>query len=626
VVPTAKEPGAPRSFVLLLSVTCAVTVANLYYLQPLLGTIAADLRTDESSVGFVSGVLQLGYAAGLLLIVPLGDIVTRRRLVPGLLAVDAVALAAMALAPSLAVLGIAAVAVGVSSVAVQILVPYAATVATEGQRNRVLSALLSAMLLGVLLSRVVAGLVAEAFGWRGIFAVGAGAMVVAAVTMWRTLDRASGEVSIGYVEQMRAIVELVRREPVLRRRSLVGAGVYGAFNVLWTTIAFLLAFPPFGFTEAGIGVFALVGGGRGGRRVLHGPAHPGPAQPAGHRHLPRSPRPVVRGARRRTRRARGGHPRGPRPRRRGPGGPPAQPEHDLRAARRGQGPHHHRLHDQLLRRRRRGFGAGRGRLRRRRVADGLRDRWRLRRGRPGRMGLGHLAVLPAACRAGPTHPRSEEVTMDRPTPDPRATGSPTPTVPSVRGPVPVTELGVTLMHEHVFVLSSEFVQNDSRLFDEERRVDDAVRRLSLAVDRGVRTLVDLTALGQGRYVPRVARVAARVDLNILVATGVYTFHDEPFHYFFRGPGRLFDGPDPMTETFVREIVDGIDDTGIRPAMLKCATENAELSPGWTGSCAPWPRPTGRRGCRSAPTPTRWSATAWSSSGSSPRRGSTCPGW
>ncbi len=169
--------------------------------------------------------------------------------------------------------------------------------------------------------------------------------------------------------------------------------------------------------------------------------------------------------------------------------------------------------------------------------------------------------------------------MDRATPDQRATGSPTPTVPSVRGPVPVTELGVTLMHEHVFVLSSEFVQNDSRLFDEERRVDDAVRRLSLAVDRGVRTLVDLTALGQGRYVPRVARVAAQVDLNILVATGVYTFHDEPFHYFFRGPGRLFDGPDPMTETFVREIVDGIDDTGIRPAMLKCATENAELSPG-----------------------------------------------
>ncbi|CAA9448364.1 MAG: Uncharacterized MFS-type transporter [uncultured Pseudonocardia sp.] len=258
-MPTAKEPGAPRSFVLLLSVTCAVTVANLYYLQPLLGTIAADLRTDESSVGVVSGALQLGYAAGLLLIVPLGDIVTRRRLVPGLLAVDAVALAAMALAPSLAVLAVAAVTVGVSSVAVQILVPYAATVATESQRNRVLSALLSAMLLGVLLSRVVAGLVAEVFGWRGIFAVGAGAMVVATVTMWRTLDRSAGEVSIGYAEQMRAIVELVRCEPVLRRRSLVGAGVYGAFNVLWTTIAFLLAFPPFGFTEAGIGVFALVG-------------------------------------------------------------------------------------------------------------------------------------------------------------------------------------------------------------------------------------------------------------------------------------------------------------------------------------------------------------------------------
>ncbi len=154
-----------------------------------------------------------------------------------------------------------------------------------------------------------------------------------------------------------------------------------------------------------------------------------------------------------------------------------------------------------------------------------------------------------------------------------------PTVPTVRGPVPADELGETLMHEHLFVLSPEFVQNDATLFDEDAHIADAVRRLGEAAERGVRTIVDMTALGQGRYIPRVAKVAAEVDINIIVATGVYTFHDEPFHFLFRGPGKLFDGPDPMTELFVHEIRDGIDDTGVRPTMLKCATEEPEIAPG-----------------------------------------------
>lgn len=251
--------GASWRFVLLLSVTCAVTVANLYYLQPLLEAIAAEFGTDGSAPGMASGALQLGYAAGLLLLVPLGDIVARRPLVTGLLLVDAGALAAMAMAPSLPALTVAATLVGVSSVAVQILVPYAATVATDEQRNRVLGSLLSAMLLGVLVSRVVAGLVADAVGWRGMFALAAVFMVVAAVVMARVLGREPAEVGSTYGEQMRSIAGLVRTEPVLRRRSIIGAAGYGAFNVLWTTIAFLLAAPPHGFDQSGIGLFAMVG-------------------------------------------------------------------------------------------------------------------------------------------------------------------------------------------------------------------------------------------------------------------------------------------------------------------------------------------------------------------------------
>ncbi|ASO21751.1 phosphotriesterase-related protein [Actinoalloteichus hoggarensis] len=152
------------------------------------------------------------------------------------------------------------------------------------------------------------------------------------------------------------------------------------------------------------------------------------------------------------------------------------------------------------------------------------------------------------------------------------------TVPTARGSVPVAELGPTLMHEHVFVLSSELQQNYRLDWDEEERVADAVARLRAAYERGVRTLVDVTAIGQGRYIPRIARIAAQSPVNILVATGVYAYREIPPYFFYQGPGTLFGGPDPMTEMFIRDITEGIGDTGVRAAVIKAAHEDAELSP------------------------------------------------
>ncbi|AOS64745.1 phosphotriesterase family protein [Actinoalloteichus hymeniacidonis] len=152
------------------------------------------------------------------------------------------------------------------------------------------------------------------------------------------------------------------------------------------------------------------------------------------------------------------------------------------------------------------------------------------------------------------------------------------TVPTARGSVPAAELGVTLMHEHIFVLSSELQQNYHLDWDEEERVADAVARLQAAYQRGVRTVVDVTALGQGRYIPRIARIAAQSPVNILVATGVYAYREMPPYFFYQGPGTLFGGPDPMTELFVRDITEGIGDTGVRAAVIKAAHEDAELSP------------------------------------------------
>ena len=153
-------------------------------------------------------------------------------------------------------------------------------------------------------------------------------------------------------------------------------------------------------------------------------------------------------------------------------------------------------------------------------------------------------------------------------------------VQTVRGPIDEADLGVTLMHEHVFVLSPEIIQNDPRVWgDEDKRVADAITRLGELKARGVDTIVDLTVIGLGRYIPRIAQIAAATDLNIVVATGLYTYNDVPMHYHFQGPGTVLEGPEPMTELFVRDITEGIAGTGVKAAILKCATDEPGVTPG-----------------------------------------------
>ncbi|MER5624834.1 phosphotriesterase-related protein [Streptosporangium sp. NPDC002544] len=154
----------------------------------------------------------------------------------------------------------------------------------------------------------------------------------------------------------------------------------------------------------------------------------------------------------------------------------------------------------------------------------------------------------------------------------------TPQVPTVRGTVAVDDLGTVLMHEHVFVLSEELRQSMPESWDEQRRVDDAVARLTALAATGVSTIVDPTVIGLGRDVRRVASVNQHVDLNIVVATGLYTLGDVPYYFRYHGPGTLLGGPERMTELFVRELTEGIAGTGIRAAFLKCAIED-ELTPG-----------------------------------------------
>ena len=153
-------------------------------------------------------------------------------------------------------------------------------------------------------------------------------------------------------------------------------------------------------------------------------------------------------------------------------------------------------------------------------------------------------------------------------------------VDTVRGPISATELGVTLMHEHVFVLSPEIIANYPEGWGEETvREQQAVDKLNALKAAGVDTIVDLTVIGLGRYIPRIQRVAMRTDLQIVVATGVYTYNDVPMYFHFSGPGTDMDGPEPMVEMFVRDITEGIAGTGVKAAILKCATDEPGLTPG-----------------------------------------------
>ncbi len=152
-------------------------------------------------------------------------------------------------------------------------------------------------------------------------------------------------------------------------------------------------------------------------------------------------------------------------------------------------------------------------------------------------------------------------------------------IQTATGDISVADLGVTLMHEHIFVLTTEVEQNYPGGWDEEERVADAVRKLRRLKERGVDSLVDLTVVGLGRCIPRIQRIAEQVDLNIVVATGLYVFNDLPLQFTFQDPATFYAGREVLVEMFTADIEHGIADTGVRAGMLKCATDEPGLTPG-----------------------------------------------
>ncbi|MDO8186614.1 MFS transporter [Conexibacter sp. JD483] len=248
----------PR-LVLLLALACGIAVANLYYAQPLLDTIASKLGTSSGVAGLVVTFSQVGYAAGLLLLVPLGDLVERRTLVVRLLLLCAVALAGCALAPSIGPLALAIAVVGLTSVVAQVLIPLAGDLAADDERGKVVGTIMSGLLIGILLARTVSGFVAELAGWRAIYVLAAVLMVALAFALQRALPVLGPRTQSSYGQVLRSVGTLVRSEPLLRLRMAYGMLGMLTFTLLWTALTFLLSGAPYHYSDGTIGLFGLAG-------------------------------------------------------------------------------------------------------------------------------------------------------------------------------------------------------------------------------------------------------------------------------------------------------------------------------------------------------------------------------
>lgn len=253
------QHGLSSALVALMSIATGLSVACNYYVQPLLETIARAFDLSVNEAGFIVTTAQLGYAAGLLLLVPLGDMLERRALIVVMSLLAAGGMLITALSSSIALMLLGTALTGLFSVVAQILVPLAATLAAPEKRGKVVGTVMSGLLLGILLARTVAGGIAQLGGWRTVYWVASSLMVLMALALWRYLPRYKQSVPLNYPQLLRSIFSLYAMSPMLRTRAVIGCLAFANFSILWTSMAFLLSSPPYGYSEGGIGLLGLVG-------------------------------------------------------------------------------------------------------------------------------------------------------------------------------------------------------------------------------------------------------------------------------------------------------------------------------------------------------------------------------
>ncbi|SFJ70544.1 Predicted arabinose efflux permease, MFS family [Paenibacillus sp. UNC496MF] len=252
------ENRLSAALTVLLAAACGMVAANLYYSQTLVGPIGEALGMPPGAAGLIVTITQIGYVVGLLFVVPLSDMLPNRRLIVSLLGFLVVALAAASLAAGSFLFLAASLATGLGAVVAQILVPFAAYLSAEEQRGRAVGNVMSGLLLGIMLARPAASLIAGLWGWQAIFALSAGLMALLAVVLARLLPERRPAKSLRYGQLTASLLALFRGTPPLRRRAFYQASLFGAFSLFWTTVPLRLA-DEYGLSQQGIALFALVG-------------------------------------------------------------------------------------------------------------------------------------------------------------------------------------------------------------------------------------------------------------------------------------------------------------------------------------------------------------------------------
>jgi predicted MFS family arabinose efflux permease len=244
---------------LLFAVAGGAAVGNLYWSQPILGYIAESMNISTGTARLLVTVTQIGYAVGVFLLVPLGDSVNRKRLIPAMMLLSALSLAASAVAPTFATLLAAMALIGITTVGAQLLAPMAGDLATDEQRGRIVGTVASGLIAGLLVSRTISGVVADAFGWRAIYAVACALIVVLAAVLARALPVMDSRPPVPYGRLLRSVVTTVRHHRTVHVAMMFGASAMAVFTMFWTALTFLLSAAPFHYSATQIGLVGLAG-------------------------------------------------------------------------------------------------------------------------------------------------------------------------------------------------------------------------------------------------------------------------------------------------------------------------------------------------------------------------------
>ncbi len=258
----AVEPGISarrlRTLTFILAAASGVSIANIFYSQPLLDLIAETFTVSDSTASLVVTVTQIGYAAGIIVLMPLGDLIENRALASRVLLVTAVASAVAGLATNLPLFLVLSAILGFTSVVAQIVVPLAAHLAPEGQGGRYVGQVMSGLLLGIMLARSLSSFLADIWGWRSVYFVSAGLMLIMAIVLALTLPRREPDHAGSYGSLMMSIWHIIREEPALRRRAAMQALMFGTFSAFWTSVTYELI-KEHSLSQTQIAIFALVG-------------------------------------------------------------------------------------------------------------------------------------------------------------------------------------------------------------------------------------------------------------------------------------------------------------------------------------------------------------------------------